>query len=143
MNIKGFINSVTLTISSVFFSLAVQPAFAQSPIPTVVVNPPSSIGGVNVGINELIAFIINAIIVVGIVLSLIFLLYGGVRWILSGGDKGKVDTARSTIVAAIVGLIIIILAYVIINAVLQVLTGRTLYNGFCIPSLRGSTCPNS
>src|ERR1700750_2980295 len=113
MNLKGFINTMSLAVASLLFSFAVQPAFAQSPIPSIIISPPSSIGGVNVGINELIAFIINAIIVIGIVLSLIFLLYGGIRWILSGGDKGKVDAARSTIVAAIVGLIIVILAYVI------------------------------
>lgn len=108
-------------------------AFAQ--VPTVAIEAPTSVGGVNTDINTLIAFIINAIIVLGIVLSLIFLLYGGVRWILSGGDKGKVDSARSTIVAAIVGLIIVILAYVIINAVLKILTGKDLNGGFAIPSL--------
>lgn len=111
-------------------------AFAQNgTVPTIAIAAPSSVGGVNTDINTLIAFIINAIIVLGIVLSLIFLLYGGVRWILSGGDKGKVDSARSTIVAAIVGLIIVILAYIIINAVLQVLTGKSLNGGFTIPSL--------
>ncbi len=109
-------------------------AFADT-VPTIAIAAPSSVGGVNTDINTLIAFIINAIIVLGIVLSLIFLLYGGVRWILSGGDKGKVDSARSTIVAAIVGLIIVILAYVIINAVLKVLTGKDLNGGFTIPSL--------
>lgn len=135
MSVTKFINSVSLSITSLIVSVAFRPAFAATPIPTVVISPPESIGGVNVGINELIAFVINAIIVIGIVLSLVFLLYGGVRWILSGGDKGKVDAARSAIVAAIVGLIIVILAYVIINAVLQVFTGTTLTSGFKIPSL--------
>lgn len=137
MSVTKFINSISLSITSLIVSVAFQPAFAA--IPTVVVSPPESIGGINVGINELIAFVINAIIVIGIVLSLVFLLYGGVRWILSGGDKGKVDAARSAIVAAIVGLIIVILAYVIINAVLQVFTGTTLTSGFKIPSLVNST----
>lgn len=115
--------------------LSASSAFAETtPFPSIMIDTPETVG-VNVGINQLIAFIINAIIVLGIVLSLIFLLYGGVRWILSGGDKAKVDSARSTIVAAIVGLIIVVLAYVIINAVLQVLTGKSLNSGFTIPSL--------
>lgn len=130
---KNYINLSSLAIASAVLPFAARPIFAQ--VPTVVISPPSSIGGVNVQPNELIAFIINAIIVIGIVLSLIFLLWGGLRWIMSGGDKGKVDTARSTIVAAIVGLIIVILAYVIINVVLQIFTNRTLYGGFEIPSL--------
>lgn len=134
MSVAKFIKAISVSITTLFMSVALQPAFAQIPT-SIVISPPSSIGGVNVGVNELIAFVINAIIVIGIVLSLVFLLYGGVRWILSGGDKAKVDAARSTIVAAIVGLIIVILAYVIINAVLQVFTGKNLTSGFQIPSL--------
>lgn len=140
MRLKAFFSTVFATIGSAFFTIITQPAYAQVTSP-VVIAPPSSIGGVNVDPNQLISFIINAIIVVGIVLSLIFLLYGGVRWILSGGDKGKVDAARSTIVAAIVGLIIVILAYVIINAVLKIFTGKSLIDGFAIPSLVGTPVP--
>lgn len=127
----------TISSSAGLLLLSAQSALAQN-VPTVAIQAPSTVG-VNTDVNSLIAFIINAIIVVGIVLSLIFLLYGGVRWIMSGGDKAKVDSARSTIVAAIVGLIIVILAYVIINAVLQILTGKNLSGGFTIPSLNHPT----
>lgn len=121
--------------------LSATTAFAQTPtsiFPTdkIGIKPPSSIGGNNIDINKLIAFIINAIIVVGIVLSLVFLLYGGIRWIISGGDKAKVDTARSTIVASIVGLIIVILAWVIINAILTIFNAGNLTTGFTIPTLQ-------
>lgn len=96
---------------------------------------PSAAGNLNnVTANSLFRFIINVLIILGIVISLIFLLWGGIRWILSGGDKGKVDAARSTIVASIVGLIIVILAYVIINTVLTLLTGNGI-NGFHLPNL--------
>lgn len=95
---------------------------------------PSAVGPINASANQIVRFIINALIVIGVIASLIFLLYGGLRWVISGGDKGKVDAARSTIVAAIVGLIIVILAYVIINTVLTVLTGSGI-GGFTLPSL--------
>ena len=107
--------------------------FAQDT--TITVETPLVAKTITADPNKLIAFIINALIVVGIVLSLIFLIYGGIRWILSGGEKGKVDAARSAIVAAIVGLIIVILAWVIINTVLVVLTGGGLSGGFAIPHL--------
>jgi hypothetical protein len=101
-------------------------AFAQNVDFT---KPPSDvISNVNTDINGIVKFVINGLIIVGIVLSLVFLLYGGIRWVMSGGDKAKVDSARGTIVAAIVGLIIVILAYVIINAVFQILTGNNLGN---------------
>ena len=43
---------------------------------------------------------------------------------MSGGDKGKLDQARSTIIAAIVGLIISILAYFIVSLILSIFTGN-------------------
>lgn len=128
--------SVASAISLSALSLVSVSAFAQ--VPTVNIAPPTAIGTVDTDINNLIAFVINAIIVIGVILSLIFLLWGGIRWVTSGGDKAKVDTARGTIVAAIVGLIIVILAYVIINAVLQITTGKSLNQGFEIPQLSNS-----
>lgn len=95
---------------------------------------PSAIGPVDASANDIVRFAINALIVIGVIASLLFLLWGGLRWILSGGDKGKVDAARSTIVAAIVGLVIVILAYVIVNTVLTIVTGSGL-SGFNLPSL--------
>ncbi|MFC1600564.1 hypothetical protein ACFL25_00620 [Patescibacteria group bacterium] len=56
----------------------------------------------------LIPLILSLIIVVGIVAFLIYLLMGGVSWITSGGDKMKLEQARSRITQALVGLIILL-----------------------------------
>jgi len=53
-----------------------------------------------------------------------FLIYGGIKWILSGGDKQAVESARNHIVAAIVGLVIVAGAFVIIGVVFKLL-GQT------------------
>ncbi|MBP6882610.1 MAG: hypothetical protein KBC15_03610 [Candidatus Levybacteria bacterium] len=53
-------------------------------------------------------------------LALIFLIWGGFKWITSGGDKAKVEAARNTIIAAIVGLILALLSYVILSTVLRI-----------------------
>jgi len=71
---------------------------------------------------------IQLLLVIAILLSLVFLLWGGIRWISSGGDKGKVSQARSTIMAAIIGLIISLLAFFIVNLVLMFLTGQGISN---------------
>ena len=63
--------------------------------------------------------IITAVFVIAILLALGWLIYGGIRWILSQGDKGKVDSARSHIIAALIGLIIVFLSYFLINIVTQ------------------------
>ena len=58
-----------------------------------------------------VAFIVAALIALG------FLIFGGIRWITSGGDKTGVETARNTIVAALVGLVIVFLAYFLIRLI--------------------------
>ncbi len=57
-----------------------------------------------------------AIIVAGF-LSVVFIFFGGISFILSGGQEDKIKSAVSTIRYAIIGLIITILATVIIGTV--------------------------
>lgn len=71
-------------------------------------------------IGQYIANAVTIILVVAAVIALFFLIWGGIKWILSGGDKGKVEAARGTIIAAIVGLIIAFLAFFILNIVLGI-----------------------
>lgn len=86
--------------------------------------------------QDLVAFFVNAAFVVAILLTLVYLIWGGINWIMSGGDKEKVGAARSKIVAAIVGLILVILSYVILNFVLVIMTGSGI-NGLKLPTLMG------
>lgn len=60
--------------------------------------------------------------IVGIV-SVIMLIYGGLRYVTSGGDSKKVTDAKNTILYAIIGLIISILAFSIVNFVINAVTG--------------------
>ena len=57
-----------------------------------------------------------AIIVAGL-LSVVFIFIGGISFILSGGEEGKIKQAVSTIRYAIIGLIITILSVVIVGTV--------------------------
>lgn len=88
--------------------------------------------------GNIIIFIIRLLVFAGIVVALIFLILGGIQWILSGGDKQKVEAARNHIVAAIIGLVIIVLAVVILNAIGQFLVGQDLSNPK-LPSLKNPT----
>ncbi len=69
-------------------------------------------------VGSIIQSAVTIILIIAVVIALFFLIWGGVRWITSGGDKGKVEGARNTIVAAIIGLIIAFLAYFILQVVL-------------------------
>ncbi|MEO7364523.1 MAG: pilin [Candidatus Saccharimonadales bacterium] len=61
-------------------------------------------------------------VIVGIV-AVIFVIYGGFRYITSGGDSGSVGNAKNTLIYALVGLVIVALAQVIVHYVLSTATG--------------------
>ena len=64
----------------------------------------------------------TVLLIVGLI-SVIMLVYGGLRYILSGGDSKKVTDAKNTILYAIIGLIISMLAYAIVHFVLNSVIG--------------------
>lgn len=68
--------------------------------------------------------VIQIILVFAVVLSVAFLIWGGIKWISSGGDKGKIDQARSAIIASIIGLVISLLAWFIISIIMYMFTGN-------------------
>ena len=107
------------------------------PIP---ITPP--IGAINdVPIENIPQFIITIIFIIGIIIAIVFLIYGGIKWILSGGDKTKVESARGHIVAAINGLVTIIASFLIFSFVFQILGVRNpLTGGLCIPTLQNPFC---
>ena len=62
---------------------------------------------------------IIVIFIVAIVIALIWLVIGGIKWITSSGDSSKVEAARNQIIAAVIGLIIVFLSFFILNFVLS------------------------
>ena len=65
--------------------------------------------------------ILNVVMLIAAVLVFAYLIFGGIQWITSGGDKGKAEEARNKITAAIIGLIIVAASYAIINLIVQFL----------------------
>lgn len=86
------------------------------------------------GSAAIIGKIVTILLILAVILALFFLIWGGIRWILSGGDKAKIEQARSTIIAALVGLVIAFLAFFILNTVTFFVTGKT-FTTINIPTL--------
>ncbi|GIW62020.1 MAG: hypothetical protein KatS3mg089_0872 [Patescibacteria group bacterium] len=80
--------------------------------------------------------ILTYLLIAGALVAIIFLIWGGIKWITSGGDKTKVESARYTIIGAIIGLIVVFGSFLILNLVLGTLFGFKFdQNGLRIPSL--------
>ncbi|MDR2063584.1 MAG: pilin [Candidatus Nomurabacteria bacterium] len=75
------------------------------------------------GENGTFTQITNTILVVIGIVSVFMLIYGGLRYILSGGDSKKVVDAKNTVMYAIIGLIIVFLSYALVNFVIEKLEG--------------------
>ncbi len=71
--------------------------------------------------NSLYALMENVIdmllIIIGII-SVIMIIIGGIRYVTSAGDAGQTKSARDTVIYAVVGLVIAIMSYAIVNFVL-------------------------
>jgi hypothetical protein len=62
--------------------------------------------------------IINtALFIIG-ALSVLMLIYGGIRYTISAGDSKHVEAAKNTIMYAIIGIVVAVLAYAIVNFVI-------------------------
>lgn len=68
-------------------------------------------GGTFATITNVLLFIIGAVAVIMIVI-------GGMRYVLSGGDSNQITSAKNTILYAIIGIIVAILAYAAVNFVI-------------------------
>lgn len=132
---------------SYLYLLAAQSIFAQAtstPTPiTIPLAPP--VGSVPVlPVANLPQFIISLLFVLGVIFALSYLIYGGIRWILSKGDKTKLEEARSHVIAAIVGVVIVAAAFFFINITFTFLTGEQFDFGknLCIPNITSPNCKN-
>lgn len=64
----------------------------------------------------------TALYIIG-ALSVIMLIYGGIRYTISGGEQKNVEAAKNTILYAIIGIIVAVLAFAIVEFVLGSLIG--------------------
>jgi len=70
-------------------------------------------------LEGLITTIINVLLFLIGVLSVIMIIYGGFRFVTSGGSAESVKSAKNTILYSIVGLVVAILAFAIVNFVIK------------------------
>jgi cytochrome bd-type quinol oxidase subunit 2 len=70
-------------------------------------------------VNKLITNVINIFSVVVGVVSVIMIIFGGFRYITSGGDSNNISSAKNTIIYAIIGLVIVVFAQFIVQFVLN------------------------
>lgn len=126
--ILGGVMAVSLLFGSVL-SVAVAttvPAYAVTPLESAcqgaggTFNPSTgecASGGQS--LQQFITNIINILLFIVGVAAVIVIIIGGLRYILSSGDQASITSAKNTILYAVIGLIVALLAYAIVNFVLS------------------------
>ncbi|MDP3900431.1 MAG: hypothetical protein Q8Q23_05110 [bacterium] len=113
--------SVLLLFTLTSFALAQTPRTLQGAGKnTEVIAQDSGLDGI-VDINSIIGKAINGFISLIGVVFLILMIYGGYLWMTARGNEQQVEKSRSLIIAAIVGIVIVIGAYAITYYVLNIL----------------------
>ena len=70
-------------------------------------------------LTSTVSLIINVISIAVGVIAVIMIIWGGMKYITSGGDSNKVKSAKDTILFALIGLVIVALAQFIVRFVLN------------------------
>jgi uncharacterized membrane protein YidH (DUF202 family) len=57
------------------------------------------------------------LIITAVILVVIYIMWGGVRWIMSRGDKQQIQGARNNITYALIGLVVVFLAFFLVSII--------------------------
>ena len=121
---KKFLIAALVSLGIVVTPLAMDaPVFANAKSEVT-----SGISSVNDGnstdLPSFITNIVNILLFLAGAVAVIVLIIGGIRYVISSGDSGQVQSAKNTILYAVVGLVVVIMAYAIVNFVINQFQGN-------------------
>lgn len=121
--VKNFVFPGTLAI---LFSLPLL-AFAQDNVQNGLTGIRSTFGfsgGITSAttLKDLIINIIRIMLMFAGIIAVVFVIIGGYMYITSGGNAEQAEKGKNTVVNAIVGIVMIILSYVIINVIVNLVS---------------------
>ena len=77
-------------------------------------------------VDDIVLAVVNWLLFAVGVISVIMLIVGGIKYATSAGDSNKVTSAKNTIMYAIIGLAVAVLAFAIVGFVTNTLNGGTV-----------------
>lgn len=66
----------------------------------------------------------NSFTIIGAIIVLVMFLWGSLEWITAGGDSSKIEKARNRIMQSMLGLLVLVSAFVIIAFISQLFFGE-------------------
>lgn len=87
---------------------------AKTALAVSFIDPSASLGLATADLVQTVINIIQWILGLLGLVAVIMIIIGGFRWMTAGGNEEKVETAKKILTAAIIGLIIVLLAWAIV-----------------------------
>lgn len=87
----------------------------SSVLMTLATQLPNTVGDGTNNIESIITGILNAVIAVLSIVCVIVMIIGGVNYMTSSGDTSKVEKGKKTILYGMIGLVVCVLAFAIVN----------------------------
>lgn len=79
---------------------------------------PAATAAAESNVEKIIQTVINLLSLAVGIIAVIFIIIGGLKYVTSSGDSNNVNSAKNTILYALIGLVIVVLAQVIVRFVL-------------------------
>ena len=77
--------------------------------------------GFAANLGSVLSSLLSFVMALAALIVFVYLIWGGIQWITSGGDKSKTEEARNKITAAVIGLIVLAASYAILQIGLRLL----------------------
>ena len=116
--------SLALVVAPMASSLFNQPGYVGASAAEEIKKGYEQAGGTEGdSLPNIVGTVINTMLFIVGVLAVIMIIYSGIRYITAHGDKGQVESAKNTLIYSIVGLVVAIVAYAIVNWVIGLFDG--------------------
>ena len=111
----------TVTLAASFAATPVLAATCDSASDCVTqgVNGAGGTGASSTDVPTLVKNIVNILLFIIGAVSVVMVVMGGIKYAVSNGDSSQVKSAKDTILYAVIGLVVALLAYALVNWVVQ------------------------
>ena len=111
--------AASLAVVAALLSPVLVPSVAEAQIQRGIDAAQTSDMSTAVNPDDVVEKVVNIILFVLGVLAVIMIIFGGFRYVTSGGDSNKLTSAKNTILYSVIGLIVALFAYAIVNWVVK------------------------
>jgi Type IV secretion system pilin len=109
-----------IVLAAVVGLMTVMPNYAHASTATdQIQSGVNSVGGDSVSLGSRIGQVVNILLYILGSIAVLMIVIGGIRYTTSNGDSSQIKGAKDTIMYAVVGLVVAIMAYAIVNFVVK------------------------